>query len=149
MLPHMYDADRSWRKYDISFWYFFLLMILFTGCCDAWWRAVRQQSLAGGLGASLCALRRGCVCSLVYEDPTEWSGPHICGLLWFKGFLSTSFAKSSLSASQCKHFFSVLLYFFSGVTLSFMCDVNLVLWTNIYWQATHFLLLSAVKTEEA
>lgn len=29
ILPHVYDADRSWRKHEISFWYFFLLMMLY------------------------------------------------------------------------------------------------------------------------
>ena len=48
------------------------------------------------------------VFELVYEDPC-WSGSHICGLLWLKliFFFSTSLAKSSLSASQCKHLLSV------------------------------------------
>lgn len=70
-------------------------MILYTGC-DAWCRTRRQQSLAGGLGASLCALRLRCICTLVYEDSTQWSGPHMCGLLsllWYKGISEYQFCK--------------------------------------------------------
>lgn len=104
-------------------------MILYSGSCDAWWRARRQQSLTGGLAASLCALRFGCVRTLMYDDPIVWSWPRICGLL---SLLCTDFTQFNSSISRCKHFFSLLKLFHVFTSSQIWHWASCVMWPWLF-----------------
>lgn len=116
------------------FWYRTL-----SGCCDAWWRARQNQSLAGGLGAGLSALRHGCVCTLVFEDPTQWCGASqlwpASSLLRFKGISKLLF---SLVTSRCRRGALKLLKVFTQIWHGVSC----VMWPGFSEPMSNGRLLS-------